>query len=246
MTALSVNLNKIALLRNSRGRNYPHVINYAKNLIVLGVQGLTVHPRQDERHATKQDTRELAALCKSVDAVEFNVEGYPSADFMQLIAETRPDQCTLVPDAPDQLTSDHGWDLHQHFDWVVELAAQLKQLGVRSSLFIDPDLEQIKLASQTGVDRIELYTEAYASAYANRVNEPVELNAVLGQYAQAAALAQSLGLGVNAGHDLDLNNLSEFLTIEGVLEVSIGHALTVESLEFGVTKVVHKYLEICR
>ena len=241
MTALSVNLNKIALLRNSRGRDYPNVVAYGQKLIDLGVQGLTVHPRQDERHATRQDTRDLAELCRSHEHVEFNVEGYPSAEFMQLIAETKPDQCTLVPDSPDQLTSDHGWDLQQHFAWVVELASALKQLGVRSSLFIDPDLEQIKLASQTGIDRIELYTEAYASAYASSVN----FKETLQLYAEAAKLAQSLGLGVNAGHDLDLHNLATFLTIEGISEVSIGHALTVESLEFGVADVIGRYLEIC-
>jgi len=205
------------------------------------VQGLTVHPRQDERHATKKDTHDLAELCRSHESVELNVEGYPSAEFMQLIAATKPDQCTLVPDAPDQLTSDHGWDLNQHFDWVVKVAAELKQLGIRSSLFIDPDSEQIKLASQTGVDRIELYTEAYASAYVSRD----DFKDTLVQYLEAATLAQSLGLGVNAGHDLDLQNLRSFLTIEGILEVSIGHALTVESLEFGVADVIKKYLKIC-
>ncbi len=241
MTALSVNLNKIALLRNSRGRDYPNVIEYGKKLINLGVHGLTVHPRQDERHATRKDTRELAQLCRLYPSVEFNVEGYPSAEFMQLIAETKPDQCTLVPDSPDQLTSDHGWDLTIHFDWLCSLAKELKQLGVRSSLFIDPEVEQIKLASQTGVDRIELYTEAYANAYMSGGHFKNTLN----QYKIAAMTAQSLGLGVNAGHDLDLQNLTDFLTIDGVLEVSIGHALTVESLDLGVTNVIQKYLAIC-
>lgn len=241
MTALSVNLNKIALLRNSRGRDYPNVVQYGEKLIHLGVQGLTVHPRQDERHATKQDTRDLAKLTAQYKPVEFNVEGYPSEAFMQLINETRPDQCTLVPDAPDQLTSDHGWDLNQHFDWVVTLANELKGMGVRSSLFIDPEIEQIKLAAQTGVDRIELYTEAYASAF-----ESEKCEQVLNQYRVAAALAHELGLGINAGHDLDLNNLSLFLSIPHVREVSIGHALTVESLDMGVSEVIKRYLEICR
>lgn len=241
MTSLSVNLNKIALLRNSRGRDYPNVVEYGKKLIGMGVHGLTVHPRQDERHATRKDTYDLAQLCQLYEGVEFNVEGYPSPDFMSLIADTKPDQCTLVPDAPDQLTSDHGWDLHQHFGWVSKLVIELEQLGVRSSLFIDPDEEQIRMAGETGVDRIELYTEAFASAHA--LND--EMNDVLEQYAQAAALAQSLGLGVNAGHDLDLQNLKDFLTIENILEVSIGHALTVESLEFGVADVIKKYLRIC-
>ncbi len=240
MTALSVNLNKIALLRNSRGRDYPNVLAYGKKLIAMGVHGLTVHPRQDERHATRQDVHDLSELTAQYPGVEFNVEGYPSDDFLALIETNTPDQCTLVPDAPDQLTSDHGWDLTAHFDWVQELAADLKNMGVRSSLFIDPDATQIRLAAQTGVDRIELYTEAYASAYTQQADAKV-----LKQYRESAALAQSLGLGVNAGHDLDLNNLSDFLTIPDILEVSIGHALTVESLEFGVHEVIKRYLKIC-
>ncbi|MCB1584004.1 MAG: pyridoxine 5'-phosphate synthase [Xanthomonadales bacterium] len=240
MTALSVNLNKIALLRNSRGRNYPNVLEYGEKLIKMGVAGLTVHPRQDERHATRQDTRELAALTKQYSGVEFNVEGFPSNEFMSLIAETRPDQCTLVPDAPNQITSDHGWDLTEHFDWVCKLVLELQSINVRASLFIDPDLEQIKLAAKTGVDRIELYTESYAKAFAHG-----QYADVLSLYRLSAQLAQSLGLGINAGHDLDLNNLSKFLTIPNILEVSIGHALTVESLELGVAEVVRRYLEIC-
>ena len=241
MTALSVNLNKIALLRNSRGRDYPNVLEYGEKLIQMGVDGLTVHPRQDERHATRQDTRDLAALVKNHQNVEFNVEGYPSDDFLNLIAETHPDQCTLVPDSPYQLTSDHGWDLTQHFDWVVKLAARLRNMGVRSSLFIDPVAEQIKLAAKTGVDRIELYTETFANAF-----KLGQVETTLHQYRESALLAQSLGLGVNAGHDLDLNNLTAFLTIPDILEVSIGHALTVESLELGVGEVIKRYLNICK
>lgn len=241
MTALSVNLNKIALLRNSRGRDYPNVLAYGKKLIDLGVDGLTVHPRQDERHATQQDTRDLSVLCKNHVDVEFNVEGFPSQSFLALIDATRPDQCTLVPDAPDQLTSDHGWDVKKNHRYLIELAAKLKKIGVRSSLFIDPDLEQIEWAAKTGFDRIELYTESFASAFAAG-----KFTANLEQFNQAAQLAQSLGLGVNAGHDLDLDNLSHFLTIDGILEVSIGHALTVESLEFGVADVIKRYLAICQ
>lgn len=240
MTALSVNLNKIALLRNSRGRDYPNVVQYAEKIIKMGVQGITVHPRQDERHATRQDTRDLAELCKAYSNVEFNVEGYPSEAFLALIDETKPDQCTLVPDGPDQITSDHGWDLGKHFGWVVELAESLKQMGVRSSLFIDPDVEQIQLAAKTGVNRIELYTEAYANAFSENNHKDI-----LQEYMNAALTAKHLGLGVNAGHDLDLNNLSTFLTIPNVLEVSIGHALTIESLEFGVAEVIKRYLAIC-
>ena len=216
------------------------MVGYGEKLIQLGVQGLTVHPRQDERHATRQDTRDLALLTKQHSHVEFNVEGYPGDQFLQLIEETKPDQCTLVPDAPDQLTSDHGWNLTEHFAWVTDLAQQLKTMGVRSSLFIDPDVAQIKLAAETGVDRIELYTESFANSFAAGNHA-----AMLAQYAEAAGLAQALGLGVNAGHDLDLQNLAEFLTIPGILEVSIGHALTVESLEFGVAEVIKRYLKIC-
>lgn len=241
MTALSVNLNKIALLRNSRGRDYPNVIAYAQKLINLGVFGLTVHPRQDERHTTRQDVRDLAELIAPLASVEFNVEGYPSDDFMALIEEVRPDQCTLVPDAPDQLTSDHGWDMRQHADYVAGLSKQLNNWGVRCSVFLDPDETQVRLAAESGVDRIELYTEGFAQAHAAG-----DFKASMLQYRNAANLANELGLGVNAGHDLDLNNLSDFLTIPNILEVSIGHALTIESLEYGHKQVIKDYLKICQ
>lgn len=241
MTALSVNLNKIALLRNSRGRDYPNVVQYAQDLIDLGVNGITVHPRQDERHTKKQDVYDLAALIKPLTGVEFNVEGYPSDDFMALIKAVRPDQCTLVPDGPDQLTSDHGWDMRVHAVQVEQLAQQLKAWGVRSSAFLDPDLSQVTLAANTGVDRIELYTEDFAQQHANGYFADT-----LRTYQQSAALANELGLGVNAGHDLDLSNLADFLTIPDILEVSIGHALTVESLEMGRQHVIETYLKICQ
>ncbi len=240
MTALSVNLNKIALLRNSRGRDYPNVVAYAQKLIDLGVHGLTVHPRQDERHTTRQDVRDLAALIAPLDSVEFNVEGYPSDDFMALIEEVRPDQCTLVPDGPDQLTSDHGWDMRQHEARVSQLSKQLSAWGVRCSVFLDPDVEQVRLAAKAGVDRIELYTEGFAQAFAAG-----DYADMLAEYRKSAVLSSELGLGVNAGHDLDLNNLSEFLTVPHILEVSIGHALTVESLEYGHKQVIADYLSIC-
>ncbi len=240
MTALSVNLNKMALLRNSRGRNYPNVVAFGRKLIDLGVQGLTVHPRQDERHTKPDDVHHLKELVTAFDGIELNVEGFPGTEFLALIAETRPHQCTLVPDAPDQLTSDHGWDLVQHFDWIETLASQLKAIGVRCSIFLDPDLQQVELAAKAGVDRIELYTEAYANAYARG-----DFQNELQQYRQAAELAQHLGLGVNAGHDLDLENLPDFLRIPGILEVSIGHALTVECIYQGVEPVIARYLEIC-
>lgn len=240
MTALSVNLNKIALLRNSRGRDYPNVVTYGRHLIDLGVQGLTVHPRQDQRHTKDQDVHDLRELVGAFEGIELNVEGYPDERFLQLILATRPHQCTLVPDSPNQLTSDHGWDLHQHFDRIETLAEQLRSIGVRSSIFLDPDNQQVELAAKTGVDRIELYTERYANAYAKD-----DFEAVLPLYQDAAKQATQLGLGVNAGHDLDLDNLPDFLTIPYILEVSIGHALTVESLYQGVDHVIKKYLQIC-
>lgn len=241
MTALSVNLNKIALLRNSRGRDYPNVVKYAQDLIELGVQGITVHPRQDERHTKRQDVYDLAALIKPMPGIEFNVEGYPSDDFLALIEAVRPDQCTLVPDGPDQLTSDHGWDLMQHAERVTALAQQLNSWDVRCSVFLDPDEAQVRLAAESGVDRIELYTEEFAQRHAEG-----NYQETLKRYQAAADLANALGLGVNAGHDLDLSNLTDFLTIPDILEVSIGHALTVESLEMGRVQVIEAYLKICQ
>lgn len=240
MTVLSVNLNKIALLRNSRGRDYPSVVDYAQRFIALGVQGITIHPRPDERHIRYQDARDLAALLKD-SPVELNIEGYPCAEFMVLIAETRPDQCTLVPDGEDQLTSDHGWNFHTQGDQVSKAIAELKVLGVRSSVFLDPDPEQAKLAAQASADRIELYTEHYASRY-NQADQ----DKVLATYLETTITAQNAGLGVNAGHDLDLANLQQFLQIPGILEVSIGHALTIECIDSGMKAVVKQYLEICQ
>ena len=192
MTALSVNLNKIALLRNSRGRDYPNVVDYAEKFIGLGVRGITVHPRQDERHITRQDTRDLGSLLADNDTVEFNVEGYPSEDFLQLVEEVRPDQCTLVPDAPGQLTSDHGWDLAQHSEFVREVCTRLKSQGIRMAIFLDPDLQQLAKVKETGADRIELYTEDYANHYGTlRAAEVFE------GYRQVALAAEEQGIGVN-------------------------------------------------
>ncbi len=240
MTQLSINLNKIALLRNARGTGYPDVLCFAEKLLALGVRGLTVHPRQDERHITRQDTRELAALVRDYEGVEFNVEGYPGDAFLELIEATRPDQCTLVPDSPQQLTSDHGWDVHTQGARLQAVCKRLADWGVRSSLFMDPDEAQINALSGIGADRIELYTEAYARAFGG-----AEADAVLSTYRNAAACAQSMGLGVNAGHDLNLGNLARFLEIPDVLEVSIGHAFTVECIEHGMRDVIARYLAIC-
>ncbi len=241
MTSLSVNLNKIAVLRNSRGRNYPDVLHYAGKLIALGVAGITVHPRQDERHIKRVDTIELAALLRKTPQVEFNVEGYPGEDFLQLIEQTRPDQCTLVPDGTDQLTSDHGWQVKDHAAILGPALQRIHGAGVRAALFLDPDPAQVRAAADSGYDRIELYTESYASTFGSD-----QQDAVLETYRQAKDQAIAVGLGVNAGHDLDLNNLSTFLAIGDILEVSIGHALTVESIDQGMANVVQQYLEICR
>ena len=230
MTNLSINLNKIALLRNSRGRDYPDVVAYAKKFIDLGVQGITIHPRQDQRHAKRSDAYDLAKLLKDFDQVEFNIEGYPADDFLELIAQARPDQCTLVPDDVNQLTSDHGWDVAASQEILGSSLERLKIAGVRSSLFLDPDLEQVKAAAAIGCDRIELYTEQFAASFNrafNRVFHKENAAEVFKNYKESAAYAQSLGLGVNAGHDLDINNLGRFLEIDGILEVSIGHALTI-------------------
>ncbi len=240
MTKLSVNLNKIALLRNARGRDFPNVINFAKKFIHLGVRGITVHPRQDERHITVKDTIDLSNLLSGNNDVEFNIEGYPSEEFLSLVESTKPAQCTLVPDGPDQLTSDHGWELQKHEEFVKETCSQLSNSGIRTSIFLDPDIEQVRLAKKTGTDRIELYTEAYAASYNTPQNEKI-----FEQYREASIEAQKLGLGVNAGHDLDLLNLPKFLTIHNILEVSIGHVLTVECIEQGMKSVIKKYLNFC-
>tara|TARA_R110000824_G_scaffold288508_2_gene476679 strand:- start:267884 stop:268612 length:729 start_codon:yes stop_codon:yes gene_type:complete len=241
MTVLSVNLNKLALLRNSRGHNYPDLLHYARRFIGLGVHGLTIHPRPDERHIKQQDARDLAALLKDYPEVEFNIEGYPSEAFLQLVEACQPTQCTLVPDTEAQLTSDHGWDFIQHLETLKPLIARLKKSAIRVAVFIDPEPDQIKLAAQSGADRIELYTEEFCRQYGHDDSERV-----LVQYRNAAILAQSLGLGVNAGHDLNLLNLPAFLNIPDILEVSIGHALTIECIDQGIEKVVAQYLKICQ
>lgn len=240
MTLLSVNLNKIALLRNSRGRDYPGVIEFAQKFCDLGVRGLTVHPRQDERHITRQDAVDLGVFVNKSGNMELNIEGYPSESFLRLVEEVVPSQCTLVPDSPDQLTSDHGWDLGTHFNQVSESCERLKKVGIRTAIFLDPNIDQIKMAPETGVNRLELYTEKFAATYETPKSEKV-----FNEYLEAAKLAQELKLGVNAGHDLDLSNLSKFLEIEGVLEVSIGHALIVECIEKGMEEVIKDYLKIC-
>lgn len=239
MTVLSVNVNKIALLRNSRGREFPSVVGFSEQLIALGVKGITVHPRPDERHITRRDVYALSEMLKDKPQVEFNIEGYPSEDFMKMVLEVCPDQCTLVPDSPEQLTSDHGWDIPQNQPVLQKVLNELRNSGIRSSLFLDPDPEMVDYVQGVAADRIELYTEDFASHYAGPEQEPV-----FESYRAAAQRADQLGIGINAGHDLDLQNLAKFLQIPNILEVSIGHALVVESLQLGVPAVIERYLAI--
>lgn len=243
MTALSINLNKIALIRNSREGNYPNIIDFANTCIDCGVDGITVHPRPDQRHIRPSDVRQLAQLVAPLDEVEFNIEGNPFAgacgDYPGLIAlveETLPEQCTLVPDSDSQLTSDHGFDLKIQGEQLIPIIDKIKSMDVRVSLFMDPDLEQIKLAKKVGADRIELYTGPFAAAWGTD-----KLEEIFQQHLKAAELANSLGLGVNAGHDLNLENLEKFASIPNLLEVSIGHAFTVDSLRMGMIPALRAY-----
>ena len=236
MPQLSVNLNKVALLRNARNLGIPSVLQAAHMCIEAGAGGITVHPRPDERHIRVSDVHELSETI----SVEFNIEGNPFPAFMDLVREIRPTQCTLVPDSPGQFTSDHGWDLAKEGERLKPIVGQLKDLGVRVSLFMDPDLAQIERVGGLDADRIELYTEPYASAYGSS-----EAEGSLSQYAAAATLAQSMGLGVNAGHDLNLDNLPAFCAIPNILECSIGHALIADALWVGLPEAVRRYNAAC-
>lgn len=240
MTKLSVNLNKFALLRNSRGTDVPNVLDKARSCISFGVHGITVHPRPDQRHTKYSDVYELAALLNDYSEVEFNVEGNPVPRFLEVVKETKPDQCTLVPDAVDQLTSDHGWNITREAQSLEPIIQDLQNLGIRVSLFMDTDLQQIELVKKIAADRIELYTEPYADAFGNP-DQPE----VLSRFTEAAKLARQLGLGVNAGHDLSLKNLDLFLrTVPDVLEVSIGHAIVVESFDYSLKGTIEQYIAI--
>ncbi|WP_421854002.1 pyridoxine 5'-phosphate synthase [Marinomonas sp.] len=238
MTHLSVNLNKISLLRNSRGRDYPNMIDMAERTLELGAFGITVHPRPDQRHATYQDVHDLKALLKRFPSAELNVEGFPDAQFLDVVLEVEPDQCTLVPDDPNQLTSDHGWNIARDQDALRPVIAKLKAKGIRVVLFMDPEPENMALAKEVGADRVELYTEAYANAFGKE-----GFDEVLETYQLAAQAALDAGLEVNAGHDLDLNNVQALCEQGRIIEVSIGHALTVEALDLGWNNVVKAYLE---
>ncbi|MEM6828882.1 MAG: pyridoxine 5'-phosphate synthase [Bacteroidota bacterium] len=233
MTKLSVNINKIATLRNARGGDNPDVIQVAKDCERFGANGITVHPRPDERHITKADVYQL----KEVVNTEFNIEGYPDERFMKMIEEVRPEQATLVPDPPDVLTSNAGWDTEKNEKFLVDIIGQIKKWGVRTSIFIEPDNEMMEGAKKCGTDRVELYTERYASQFLQDRVLAVK------PYKTSAAHAHSLGLKINAGHDLDLKNLSYFKeNISYLEEVSIGHALVCDALYYGLENTVQMYL----
>ena len=236
-TALSVNVNKVALVRNTRHLGIPSVTRAAQLCLEAGAQGITVHPRPDERHIRAQDVTELAVLLKDWPQAEFNIEGNPTQNLMAFIRQVRPQQATFVPDAEDQFTSDHGWRFPQDAERLKPLIAECRQLGVRVSLFMDADPAQMAAARSVGADRIELYTEPYAAAWGTP-QQAVQLE----RYRAAAQAALDVGLGVNAGHDLNRDNLADFLAgVPGVLEVSIGHALIADALELGYATTVQAY-----
>ena len=232
-TKLSVNINKIATLRNSRGGNNPDLIKTAKDIERFGAEGITVHPRPDERHIRYDDVFEL----KKIVTTEFNIEGNPKEKkFVELVLANKPTQVTLVPDTEGQLTSDHGWDTIAHKDYLVDTITVFKNAGIRVSIFVDPDIKMVTGAKETGTDRIELYTEAYAKKYTANKEDAIE------PYVAAAKKANDLGLGINAGHDLDLHNLKYFSeNIPGLLEVSIGHALICDAIYLGLENAVQLY-----
>lgn len=233
MTKLSVNINKIATLRNARGGNQPNVIQAAKDLQSFGAQGITVHPRPDERHITYADAQALPEIITT----EYNIEGNPIAKFIDLVCSVKPTQVTLVPDAPDALTSNAGWDTIKNQAFLQEVIQEFKQNGIRTSIFLDPDAQQVEAAVKTGTDRIELYTESYAEGFLQNPQKAIA------PFITAATKAQEVGLGLNAGHDLSLENIQFFAqNIPGLLEVSIGHALICESLYYGFENVINQYI----
>ena len=232
MTKLSVNVNKIATLRDSRGGDYPNVVKVASDIQEFGAEGITIHPRPDERHIRYQDAYDL----KKIVTTEFNIEGNPIPKFMEMVLAIRPTQVTLVPDGIDAVTSNEGWDTIKHQSFLTEIIAEFKLKGIRTSIFIDTNLKLIEAAATTGADRIELYTEDFATQFALGNKEAIK------PYTQSAMLATELGLGINAGHDLSLDNIQFFAeNIPNLLEVSIGHALITESLYLGLENVVNMY-----
>lgn len=234
MTKLSVNINKIATIRNARGGNTPNLLEAARSCEQYGAEGITVHPRPDERHIRYKDVHEL----KPILTTEFNIEGYPSRKFMDLVSQIKPAQVTLVPDPPDALTSNTGWDTVAFKSFLQEVIAELKGKGIRTSIFINPEIEMIEHAAETGTDRIELYTEPYAREYTEDRQKAIY------PFVEAATKANELDLGINAGHDLNLDNLRYFAeNIPGLLEVSIGHALISDSLYMGLEQTIQLYLK---
>lgn len=232
MTKLSVNVNKIATLRNSRGGDFPNVVKVSSDIQEFGAEGITIHPRPDERHIRYQDAYDL----KKIVTTEFNIEGNPIPKFMEMVLAIRPTQVTLVPDGINAITSNAGWDTIKHQSFLKDIIAEFKLKGIRTSIFIDADLKLIEAAATTGADRIELYTEDFATQYGLGNKEAIK------PYTQSAILASELGLGINAGHDLSLDNIQFFIeNIPNLLEVSIGHALIAESLYLGLENVVNMY-----
>ena len=233
MTKLSVNVNKIATLRNARGGNVPDLLKVAADIERFGAQGITVHPRPDERHIRYQDTRDL----KKIVTTEFNIEGNPNPKFVELVLEVLPDQVTLVPDAEDAITSNAGWDTIKHREFLIEVICKFKNAGIRTSIFVDPNIKMVEGAKATGTDRIELYTESYATGFYSDKKSAIK------PFIDAAKKANELNIGINAGHDLSLDNIHYFnQNIPGLLEVSIGHALICESIYLGLDNVVNMYL----
>ena len=232
MTRLSVNINKVATLRNARGENVPDVQRFAKDCESFGAQGITVHPRPDERHITHRDVD----LLTKIVTTEFNIEGYPSADFIDLVIKAHPAQVTLVPDAPDALTSSAGWDVIANSDFLREVCARLRNAGIRVSIFVDADPKQVRAAAEAGADRVELYTKPYADMYAS------DPEAAVAPFVTASAEARKLGIGLNAGHDLNLDNLRFFKQRLPLLdEVSIGHAIISDALYSGIEDTIRRY-----
>lgn len=234
MTKLSVNINKIATLRNARGGDVPSVTQVAVDIQKFGAEGVTIHPRPDERHITRKDVYGLKPLVHT----EFNIEGNPHRPFIDMVLEVKPEQVTLVPDADDAITSNAGWDCQKHLDFLKSVIAEFKAAGIRTSIFLDPNPEMVKYAYETGTDRIELYTEAYAKGYETDREQAIK------PYIETAKEAEKYGLGVNAGHDLSLDNLKYFAdNIPNLLEVSIGHALISEALYLGLENTIQGYLK---
>lgn len=234
MTKLSVNINKVATIRNARGGNNPDVCRFALDCEAMGAEGITVHPRPDERHIRRADVFALRPLLHT----EFNIEGYPSKEFIELVLQVKPAQVTLVPDAPDQITSNHGWDTVAHQEFLTEVIAEFKEAGIRTSVFVDPDVTMVKHAAKVDADRVELYTEPYAANYTK------DREAAIAPYITAAQAARKEGLGLNAGHDLSLENLAYFAQhIPNLDEVSIGHALICDALYLGIKETIRSYKE---